>query len=468
MDDTLTDHAGHLRFNYFTSFTPSGSHAAPWYHPGALQFDYTDLDDWIRLAQTLEAAKFDSIFWADHSGVHDVYQGSYATAVREAVQFPTMDPLALTAALASSTKDIGFVFSANVIQDHPYSFARRLTTLDHLTRGRAGWNMVTSFQPSAWANLGFDHVPNHAERYGRAEEFVSVVYKLLEGSWEDDAVIRDTERRIFADPSKVHAIGHQGEIYRVPGIHPSQPSPQRVPVLFQAGSSGDGRAFSARNAEAVFITALNERGAAKVIADMKSLLAAENRRSSDLLYFVQTSIIVGSTEEEAKRKEAEADEYLSSEALLAFASSTMGVDLSEIDLDSPVGNFETNALQGQFRALAEAAPDKSWTFREVVKSTLTKRIAGHARADRGRVGEVAGGGGQRHQHREPDRSGELYDFAEHVAPVLQARGLMQREYAPGTFREKLFSGGAEPSGPHINDRHPAATYRATHATASTA
>lgn len=455
----MTSTAGHLRFNYFTSFTPSGSHAAPWYHPRSPQFDYTNLDDWIALAQKLESAKFDSIFWADHSGVHDVYENSYATAVQEAVQFPTMDPLALTAALASSTKDIGFVFSANVIQDHPYSFARRLTTLDHLTRGRASWNVVTSFQPSAWRNLGYEHLPNHADRYARAEEFVAVVYKLLEGSWEDDAVIRDTGKRIYADPSKVHPIGHEGEIYRVPGIHTSQPSPQRVPVLFQAGSSADGRAFSARNAEAVFITAINQRGAAKVIADMETLLAAENRRSSDLLYFVQTSIIVGSTEEEAKRKSAEADEYLSSEALLAFGSSTMGVDLSEIDLDSPVGNFETNALKGQFRALAEAAPDKGWTFREVVKSMLTRRIAGTpeqiaAELEKWRavgvnginIGSLTG-------------PGELYEFVEHVAPVLQARGLMQNEYNAGTFREKLFSGAPGMSGPRINDRHPAAKYR---------
>lgn len=456
-----------LRFNYFTSFTPSGSHAAPWYQPRSPKFDYTSLDDWIKLAQKLEAAKFDSIFWADHSGVHDIYQSSYATAVREAVQFPTMDPLALTAALASSTSDIGFVFSANVIQDHPYSFARRLTTLDHLTRGRASWNVVTSFQPSAWRNLGFDQLPNHADRYSRAQEFVSVVYKLLEGSWEDGAVVRDTENRIYADPAKVHAVGHEGEIYQVPGIHTSEPSPQRLPVLFQAGSSADGRAFSARNAEAVFITAINERGAAKVIADMETLLAAENRLSSDMLYFVQTSIIVGSTEEEAKRKSAEADEYLSSEALLAFASSTMGVDLSEIDLDSAVGNFETDALKGQFRALAEAAPDKSWTFREVVKSMLTRRIAGTPEQIASELEKWQAVGVNGINIGSLTGPGELYDFAEHVAPVLQERGLMQTEYSAGTFREKLFSGCPEMSGARINDRHPAAGYRASKVSSST-
>jgi alkanesulfonate monooxygenase SsuD/methylene tetrahydromethanopterin reductase-like flavin-dependent oxidoreductase (luciferase family) len=293
------------------------------------------------------------------------------------------------------------------------------------------------------------------------------VYKLLEGSWEDGAVVRDTENRIYADPAKVHAVGHEGEIYQVPGIHTSEPSPQRLPVLFQAGSSADGRAFSARNAEAVFITAINERGAAKVIADMETLLAAENRLSSDMLYFVQTSIIVGSTEEEAKRKSAEADEYLSSEALLAFASSTMGVDLSEIDLDSAVGNFETDALKGQFRALAEAAPDKSWTFREVVKSMLTRRIAGTPEQIASELEKWQAVGVNGINIGSLTGPGELYDFAEHVAPVLQERGLMQTEYSAGTFREKLFSGCPEMSGARINDRHPAAGYRASKVSSST-
>ncbi len=226
---------GRLRFNYFSSFTPSGSSSAPWYHPQSASFDYLNLEHWTQLAKKLESGMFDAIFWADHSGVHDVYQGSYATAVREAVQFPTADPLALTAALAGSTTNLGFVFSSNVIADHPYAFARRLTTLDHLTRGRVSWNIVTSFQPSAWQNLGFEKLPPHADRYARAEEFVTVVYKLLEGSWEDDAVLRDTRNRIFADPSKVHPVAHSGEIFQVPGIHVSQPSIQRLPVLFQAG-----------------------------------------------------------------------------------------------------------------------------------------------------------------------------------------------------------------------------------------
>ena len=213
------------------------------------------------------------------------------------------------------------------------------------------------------ANLGHDTVGEHSARYEQAEEYMIVLYKLLEGSWAEDAVIRDENARIYADPGKVHPIQHDGKYFRVPGIHTNEPSPQRVPLLFQAGSSKDGRAFSARNAEAISIAAHNPRCAKAVIADMEAKFTSEGRRPSDALFFVHQNIIVGSTEEEARRKSAEADEYLSSEAALAFSSSTMGTDLSQMDLDSPIGNFETNALQGQFRALAEAAPDKSWTPR---------------------------------------------------------------------------------------------------------
>jgi long-chain alkane monooxygenase len=150
---TKPDHPDRLRFALFTSFCPGGPPGALWNHPQAVDFDYLNVDHWIKLARKLEQAKFDAIFWADHITAHDTYQKSWATAVREAVQFPIADPLLLTAALANSTSELGFTFSANIIQDQPYTFARKLTTLDHLTRGRIGWNIVTAFQPSAWRNM---------------------------------------------------------------------------------------------------------------------------------------------------------------------------------------------------------------------------------------------------------------------------------------------------------------------------
>lgn len=443
-----------MLFTHFTSFAPAGPAGAQWDHPRARDFDYLNLDHWIKLAQALEDARFDAFFWADHSGVHDVYQNSYATAVREATQFPLGDPLSLTAALASSTTNLGFAFSSNVIQDHPYAFARRLSTLDALTRGRIGWNIVTSFQPSAWRNFGFDEVADHAARYEQAEEYVTVLYKLLQGSWEDTAVVRDLERRIYADPSKVHPIGHEGHYYRVPGIHVNEPTAQRVPVLFQAGTSEDGRSFAARNAEGMFLHPHSVEAAAGLVTDMKRRLVANGRSADDLAFLVFKTFIVGSTEEEAKRKSDEADEYLSSDASLAFFSSTIGTDLSEIDLDTPIGELETNAVQGHIRALIDAAPDKGWTFRELVTTLTGTRTVGTPEQIADEIERWRAAGIHGFNVNSITGPEDTYDFLDHVVPVLQQRGLMQTEYAPGTFREKLATATGVPAGPRLSERHP--------------
>lgn len=454
----MATQAPRMLFTHFTSFAPAGPAGAQWNHPKSRNFDYLNVDHWIRLAKALEDARFDAIFWADHSGVHDVYQGSYDTAVREAVQFPLGDPLMLTAALASATSDIGFAFSANMIQDHPYSFARKLTTLDHLTRGRIGWNIVTSFQPSAWANFGYDEVAPHAERYAQAEEYVEVLYKLLQGSWDDDAVVRDLEQRIFADPSKVHPIGHDGEFYRVPGIHNNEPSVQRVPVLFQAGTSEDGRNFSSRHAEGMFLHPHSVDAAGKVVRDMHGRLKAVGRKPEDLMFLVFKTFVVGSTELEAKRKSEEADEYLSSDASLAFFSSTLDTDLSKIDLDSPIGNLETNALQGHIRALIDAAPNKEWTFRELATTLTGTRTVGTPEMIADEIERWREAGIHGFQINSITGPEDTYDFCEYVAPELQKRGLMQSEYAPGTLREKLSSAAGGIPKARLNERHPGHKY----------
>lgn len=447
-----------MLFTHFTSFAPAGPAGAQWDHPRARDFNYLNLNHWIELAQALERARFDAFFWADHSGVHDVYESSYDTAVREAMQFPLGDPLALTAALASSTEQLGFAFSSNVIQDHPYAFARRLSTLDHLTQGRIGWNIVTSFQPSAWRNFGYDEVADHQARYEQAEEYVTVLYKLLQGSWEDGAVVRDLASRVYADPARVHPIHHNGTYYRVPGIHTNEPSPQRVPVLFQAGTSEDGRNFAARNAEGMFLHPHSVEAARKVVVDMHRRLTAAGRSTDDLVFLVFKSFIVGSTEAEAQRKSAEADEYLSSDASLAFFSSTLGTDLSEIDLDSPIGQLETNALQGHIRALIDAAPDKSWTFRELVSTLTGARTVGTPEQIADEIERWRAAGIHGFNVNSITGPWDTYDFLDHVVPVLQQRGLMQTEYTPGTFREKVFTTTGSPTGPRLNSRHPAHYY----------
>jgi FMN-dependent oxidoreductase (nitrilotriacetate monooxygenase family) len=448
-----------LRFTYFSCFSPGGLQS-PWNHPKAREFDYLDIDHWVSLAQALESAKFDAFFWADHVGVHDLYQGSYATSVRAATQYPVADPMLLTAALAASTTDLGFAFSANPLQEHPYGFARRLSTLDHLTRGRIAWNIVTSFQPSAWKNFGHSDILAHDARYEQAEEYVQVLYKLLEGSWEDGAVLKDVEQGVYADPDKVHAIGHQGEYYSVPGIHTNEPSPQRTPVLFQAGTSAKGRAFAGRNAEAIFIAPIDPTGAKKAIEEIRSEFVANGRHASDGLFFVSENVIVASTEDEAKRKKAELDEIRNPDFNLNILSSMLGFDLAVVDPDTPIRDLDSLTMQGQVKAFTDSATDKSLTVRNMADALTANMLTvgtPEQVADKFEVWRDAGADGI--NLASVLGWGDAFDFIEHVVPVLQERGLMQTEYSPGTLREKFFAGTESASGPRLNQRHQGTKYR---------
>lgn len=453
-----------MRFAMFSDFTPSGAPPNLWYGENAVDFDFLNLDHWIGLARTLEDAKFDCFFWADHTGLHDTYKNSRNPTLEMAVQFPIADPLILAATLASSTENLGFGVSANVIQYHPYVFARKMATLDHLTKGRIGWNVVTSFQKTAWRNLGYDKVEPHAVRYQRAEEYLQVFYKLLEASWEDDAVVRDVGGRIYADPSKVHEIHHKGEFYDVPGFSTVPPSPQRTPVVFQAGSSEDGRAFCARNAEAVFIIGSSVNHLAslrRTIEDLTKRLVANGRKPDDMHFMAGRAYIIGSTEEEARRKDKEIqDLYNDTEYCVAYMSSLIGLDLSAVDIDKPVGNFETDAIQGTFRALADAAPDREHTFRDIANVMALNRFVGTPEQAADEIEEWRDAGVTGINYQQMTGPGDVYSFIEHVCPLLKKRGLMQKEYAPGTFREKLFfNRSAASSGARLNERHPAAQYR---------
>lgn len=201
---------------------------------------YTDIEYWVELAQTLEAAGFDILFLADVLGFYDVYGGNRDAALRTAAQAPVADPLLTISAMAAATKTLSYGATVSSTYELPYKFAKTMTTLDHLTKGRVAWNVVTSYQQSAAVNLGLTQQISHDERYEIADEFMEVCYKLWEGSWEEDAVVRDRARGVYTEPSKVHDIDHAGKYFTVPGAHLGEPSPQRTPFLFQAGASARG------------------------------------------------------------------------------------------------------------------------------------------------------------------------------------------------------------------------------------
>jgi long-chain alkane monooxygenase len=444
-----------LRFNAFVINAPSHVHHGQWRRPDTRATEYATLAPWLELATLLERARFDAIFFADVMGTYDVYRGSRDTAVREGAQFPINDPSLLVPAMAVVTEHLGFAFTSSVLQEHPYSFARRVGTLDHLTDGRVAWNVVTSYLESAARNLGHGALPSNEDRYARAEEYLEVVYKLLEGSWEDGAVVRDRARGVYADPAKVHDIDHRGRFYPdVVGPQLTEPSPQRTPVLFQAGASERGREFAARHAEAVFIGARDPRGAATQIADMRARAARHGRDPRELVFFQGLTVIVGSTEEEARRKAAVADEFTSLEGYAAQMSGHLGIDLSRYDLDAPIGELEDATVLGFARGLTEADPDRVWLFRDVLRFLADRRVVGtpeQVAAELDRWAEAGVGGINLMSHVLP---GSVRDFAEHVTPLLQERGLQQREYAAGTLREKLLG-----AGPRLGSTHPGAGYR---------
>ena len=445
-----------LRFNAFTMNCVSHITHGLWVHPDTKQTSYTDLDTWVELAKILERGRFDAVFLADVVGVYDSYGGNRDIAVKQGLQIPVNDPSLLIPAMAHATEHLGFAFTQSILQEQPYNFARRISTLDHLTKGRVGWNIVTSYLESAGRNLGFGGLPPHAERYERAHEYVDVVYKLLEGSWEDDAVRRDLEHKIYADPAKIHDIDHVGKYYDVVGPHLSEPSPQRTPLLFQAGSSTDGRRFAATHAEAIFLGAVNPDGARAQIKDVREQAAGLGRSPDDILFFQGLTLIIGSTEEEARRKVAEYDELVSFEGFAAHLSGGLGIDLAEIDFDAPIGDIDTNGVKGFARGLIEAEPNKNWTFGEVLRQRAWSRpLAGTPEqlADELQAWSEAGVDGINLMY--VTTPGSFEDFVDHLAPELRRRGLMQSDYTEGTLREKLFPTG----GPRLPQTHPASSYR---------
>ena len=264
-----------------------------------------------------------AFFWPTYSASMS-YCGSPDAALRHAVQVPVGDPMLLVPGMAAVTEHLGFGITCTLSYEPSYTLARRLSTLDHLTRGRAGWNIVTGYLDSAATGMGLAVQPRHDQRYDLADEYMQVMYRLWEGSWEEGAAVRDRERRVFADPAKIHRVRHEGQFYRLDAIHLCEPSPQRTPVLYQAGASSRGRDFAAHHAECVFINGPSARVVAPQVADLRRRAAAHGRNPGDLLIFTLCMVITGRSEEEARAKHEEYRRYADPEAALALFSGWTG------------------------------------------------------------------------------------------------------------------------------------------------
>jgi FMN-dependent oxidoreductase (nitrilotriacetate monooxygenase family) len=451
---------GRIHFNGMKTFAPA--HTAPglWRHPLSQAHRYRELDFWVGQAQMLERGYFDSMFITDGLGVLDTYRGTPEAALSEGLQTPVGDPLLVISAMAAATTQLGFMVTVSCTYEHPYTLARKLTTLDHLTGGRIGWNVVTSALDSAARNLGLTDQLSHDERYERADEFMEVVYKLWEGSWEEDAVVADRVAGVYADPARVHPIGHDGTYFQVPGLFLCEPSAQRTPVICQAGASPAGRAFAARHAEEVFVSGQRPDIVRAVVDDIRARAAGFGRDPRSLTFVASMTVVTAPTAAQAHAKLDDYRAFASVEGNLARLSGTVLVDIGQLDLDQPLEYVETAGIQSIMRNFTTADPSRRWTPREIGEFM---KVSGYGPLAVGSPSQVAGE--LERWAEEADLDGfnipdvlppaTFADFTELVVPELQRRGRVWHDYEGGTLREYL----GKPGEPRVADSHPAARYR---------
>ncbi|GAB2529424.1 LLM class flavin-dependent oxidoreductase [Paramicrobacterium agarici] len=450
-----------IRFNAFDMTCIVHQSPGLWAHPDDQSTRYNDLDYWVDLAKLLERGKFDGLFIADVLGVYDTYQGSHDASVRRAMQVPVHDPLMQVSAMAAATEKLTFGITVSSTYEQPYALARRFSALDHLTKGRIAWNIVTSYLDGAARNLGLDRQMTHDERYDLAGEVVDVCYKLWEGSWEEDAVVADRANQVYADPDKVHEIGHKGTYFSVPGIHLSEPSPQRTPVIWQAGTSSKGRAFAAKNAEAVFTVAPTSDTLRGYVDAIRQTAAEAGRDPQSVKIFTEITTVVAPTDDEAQAKYAELLSYADYEGGLAFYAGITGIDLSKLDPDEPLEYVDTDSARFALEIFSKADPNRTWTPREVVNFVS---IGAMGPVFVGSPSTVADELERWIDDADIDgfnlayatTPGTFEEFIDLVVPELQRRGRYWQDYDEGTtLREKLYGVGNK----RVRDDHPAAKYR---------
>jgi FMN-dependent oxidoreductase (nitrilotriacetate monooxygenase family) len=443
----------HIRLNAFDMACVGHIQHGMWTHPRDCSTDYTSLEHWVSLARLLEKGLFDGLFLADILGVYDVYEDSPAPSLRGAVQIPLIDPMALVPAMAHATTNLGFGITCNLAYEPPFLFARRMATLDHLTKGRIGWNIVTGYLDSAARAMGFSGQMAQDDRYDLADEYMAAVYQLWEGGWQDNAVVRDRSARVYTDPARVRAVHHHGKQFHIDAVPLWEPSPQRTPVLYQAGASDRGRVFAAQHAECVFVNGSTRANVRRIVSDLRARSAPR-----PMLAFVGCSVITGRTEKEARDLLEDYRCHASVEGALAHAGSSLGIDFARFGMDEPIDARDSQAVRSNVEAIA-ASLGQGWTRRMLIdRFVLGSRqppIVGSPEqvADALMLwvteGDVDGFNLSRTVMPEC-----LETFIELVVPVLQERGAYKTGYSAGTYRRKLF--GARD---RLPDGHPAAAVR---------
>lgn len=426
-----------------------------WTHPRDQSHRFNELSYWTELAQTLEKGLFDGLFIADITGVYDVYQNGIDLTLKESIQLPSHDPSTLVSAMAAATQHLGFGVTVNLSYENPYQFARRFASLDHLTQGRIGWNIVTGYLDSAERLVGQKGLKEHDLRYAQAEEFLELCYKFWEGSWEDDAVLKDKAQRIFTDPSKVHAIQHQGQFYQSQGVFQVSPSPQRTPVLYQAGASPRGLDFATQHAEGIFIGGDRPEKIKQQVDKIRALAVAQGRDANTVKIFVGITVVTAETDALAQEKLAEYIRYASPEAGLAHYSSSVGIDLSQFADDEAIPYQKTNSIASVNQKFKEQSITRNDLKAQHVLGGRYPLIIGSGVAVAEQliqwIDETGIDGFNLTRTVAPESH---QDFIRYVIPELQQRGRYKTSYSEGSLRHKLFQ-----QGDHLADHHPVQQFR---------
>ncbi|GID03242.1 LLM class flavin-dependent oxidoreductase [Pseudomonas sp. 008] len=448
-----------ILFNAFDMNTPVHQSQGLWRHPSDRSSEYKTIAYWQDLAKTLENGCFDGLFLADVTGVYDVYGGNSDAALRNAVQIPSHDPFVIVPAMAAVTQHLGFGVTGSLTYEPPYTFARKMSTLDHLTNGRIGWNIVTGYLNSAAKASGAKAQTGHDTRYEIAEEYMELMYKLWEGCWEEDAVERNVETGVYINPAKVHPVDHDGQYFQLKGIHLSEPSLQRTPVLYQAGASPKGQAFAGRHAECVFASSPTKTVLAATVKKLRAATVAEGRPRDSVAVFGMMTLIVGRTDAEAEEKLAEYKRYASYEGALTLMSGWTGIDFSACDPGDAVKHIRNDSMHTAIDRFTISDPTRVWTVGEVAEHIA---VGGSGPLIVGSAQRVADELQQWMEETDIDGFNLAYavapdtikDIVELLVPVLQERGIYKTEYTPGTLREKLFNQNRL-----LQHPHPAASYR---------
>jgi FMN-dependent oxidoreductase (nitrilotriacetate monooxygenase family) len=416
---------------------PVSIHTAAWRYPGAFPDANFNIQHLVRFAQTLERGLFDAFFMADHLAVLNMPMA----ALKRSATVTSFDPPTLLPALAMVTRHLGLIATASTTFEEPYHVARRFASLDHLSGGRAGWNIVTTSNPDAALNFGLEEHVEHDERYRRGREFFDVVTGLWD-SWADDAFIRDVAEGVYFDPAKLHVLNHKGKYFSVRGpLNVARPV-QGWPVIVQAGASEAGRQIAAETAEVIFASSRSLAEGREFSADVKGRMEKLGRSRDHMKILPGALVVVGDTVEEARAKRAKLDSLVHPDSGIASLSIALGHDASGFDLDGPLPEIpETNASQSGRERVVSLARREGLTVRQ-----LAQRAGGYGGLSMVGTPETIADTMQEWLESEasdgfnvmfPYLPEGLDDFVERVVPELQRRGIFRREYEGRTLRENL-------------------------------